>query len=152
MTVQIAWGQDGWPTSLTVEVDDGNEDEARRYVPECAPAGAGNVTDDERRRVAAELRLLGSSLRQGRKSRITIEDIRRVLFERASPITTTTADRLADLIEPSCDREAVLTVARELDVSSDTPVGYVTLSTHVLWDWHDRICEACGVAEQGAIR
>lgn len=60
--------------------------------------------------------------------------------------------RLADLIESSCDREAVLTVARELDVSSDTPVGYVTLSTHVLWDWHDRICEACGVAEQGAIR
>ena len=85
MTVQIAWGQDGWPTSLTVEVDDGNEDEARRYVPEAAPAGAGNVTDDERRRVVAELRLLGSSLRQGRRSRITIEDIRRVLFERASP-------------------------------------------------------------------
>lgn len=31
---------------------------------------------------------------------------------------------------------------------SDTPVGSVTLSTHVLWDWHDRIREACGVTEQ----
>lgn len=27
MTMQVAWGQDGWPTSFTVEVDDGNEDE-----------------------------------------------------------------------------------------------------------------------------
>lgn len=46
---------------------------------------------------------------------------------------------LADLIEPSCDREALLTVAEELDIVSDTPVGSVTLSTHVLWDWLDRI-------------
>ena len=98
MTMQIAWGQDGWPTSFAVEVDDGNEDEVRRYVPEFAPAGSGNATDDERRRVAAELRLLGSALRKGRRSRITIDDIRRVLF--AHPCPGTTADRLADLIEP----------------------------------------------------
>lgn len=146
MTVQIAWGQDGWPTSLTVEVDDGNEDEARRYVPEATPAPAGNVTDDERRRVAAELRLLGSALCQGKKSRITIDDLRRVLFARPCPGTT--ADRLADLIEPTCDRDALLRVAGELDATSDTPVGSVTLSTHVLWDWFDRICAACGVAKQ----
>ena len=99
MTVQIAWGQDGWPTSLAVEVDDGNESELRRYVPEAAPSGAETVTDDERRRVAAELRLLGSALCQGKKSRITIDDLRRMLFARPCPGTT--ADRLADLIEPS---------------------------------------------------
>ena len=52
--------------------------------------------------------------------------------------------RLADLIEPTCDRDALLRVAGELDATSDTPVGSVTLSTHVLWDWFDRIRAACG--------
>ena len=68
-------------------------------MPGVAPWGAGTGTDDGRRRVAAELRRLGSALCQGKKSRITIDDLRRVLFARPCPGTT--ADRLADLIEPS---------------------------------------------------
>ena len=43
------------------------------------------------------------------------------------------------------DREALSTIAEEIDVVSDTPVGSVTLSTQVLWDWHDRIRVALGV-------
>ena len=100
MTIQIVWGEDGWPTGFTVEVDDGNEDAARYYVPVAAPVdtGAGDVTDAGRRRVAASLRRLGHALRCGRRKQITLKDVRDVVFGRECPSLLT--DRLADLIEP----------------------------------------------------
>lgn len=55
--------------------------------------------------------------------------------------------RMADvelLPDTPYSREVLLSVAGEIDVVSDTPVGSVTLSTHVLWDWCDRIREALG--------
>ena len=112
MTAQIAWGQDGWPTSFAVEVDNGNENEVRRYAPEAAVADDGTVTDDERRRVARELRgrlffvyriectlarMLGTMPE-------SCDSLRNP--DRCDRCGKTTCSRLADLIEPSCDREA----------------------------------------------
>ena len=69
------------------------------------------VSDDERRKVARSLRLLGDDLREGRRSRIRLDDIRRVVFGHECPSLIT--DRLADLVEPSCDRDALLSLADE---------------------------------------
>lgn len=86
------------------------------------------VSDGERRKVARSLRLLGDDLREGRRNRIRLDDIRRVVFGHECPSLIT--DRLAALIEPSCDRDALLAVA----------VG-------ALYDYVDRIREALGVSE-----
>ena len=94
------------------------------------------VTDDERRRVARELNDIEFYYPEN-LDRI-LRDILRVDDKTWVP------GLLADLIEPTCARDALLRVAGELDATSDTPVGSVTLSTHVLWDWFDRIRAACG--------
>lgn len=94
------------------------------------------VTDDERRRVARKLNDIEFYYPEN-LDRI-LRDILRVDDKTWVP------GLLADLIEPICDRDALLHVAGELDATSDTPVGSVTLSTHVLWDWFDRIRAACG--------
>lgn len=98
MTAQIAWGQDGWPTSFAVEVDNGNENEVRRYAPEAAVADDGTVTDDERRRVARELKDFEFYYPENLDK--VLREILRVDDEIWVP------GLLADLIEPSCDREA----------------------------------------------
>lgn len=86
------------------------------------------VTDDERRRVARELNDIEFYYPENLDSILRVDD----------------KTWIPDLIAPTCDRDALLHVAGELDATSDTPVGSVTLSTHVLWDWFDRIRAACG--------
>ena len=127
MTVQIAWGQDGWPMSFAVEVDDGNEDEVRRYVPEAAPAGAGNVTDDERRRVAAELRSeTATYLAENRLVNDMPHRLARIIdahWTGSGPQLSDLFPRLAELIEPAdgFDLDTVQRVCFECMEGCDEP-------------------------------
>lgn len=51
-------------------------------------------------------------------------------------------DRLADLIEPSCDREALLSLADEIEAND---VCYGVSEQYVRDEYARRIREACGV-------
>lgn len=158
MTMQIAWGQDGWPTSFAVEVDDGNEVEVRRYVQESAPAAMGNVTDDERRRVAAALRDVDSA-----NVAFGCTFARAVGFvpERCQTMADCRKckrgmlDRLADLIESNCDREGLLALADELHESLSWieafDDGRISVPLRNLIAIERCIREACGEVEQGPL-
>lgn len=100
------------------------------------------VSDGERRKVARSLRLLGDDLREGRRNRIRLDDIRRVVFGHECPSLIT--DRLAAIIEPSCDRDALLAVANEIEQDAD---GCTAIAVGALYDYVDRIREALGVSE-----
>ena len=54
-----------------------------------------------------------------------------------------TIDRLADLIEPRCDREALLALAEDVDGAADDSGGFEPLAG-MLRDIARRIREACG--------
>ena len=98
------------------------------------------MTDDERREVARMLRELpGDS---------TYPDLIGVIADRDGWYPAAdAADRLADLIEPSCDRDALLALADEMtwcyegaaSVEGDGMVG-----AWVVMQYADRIREACG--------
>lgn len=109
-------------------------------------------TDDERREVAARLReeadYPGHAVQYMEQF---ISDLRQVLFGDLNP----TADysemfaRLADLIEPSCDRDALLRLARYMDKDvAETEAHFSNvISTKSVSDYARRIREACGVVE-----
>lgn len=106
------------------------------------------VTDDQRREVARNLRLLGDFLREGRMSRIRLDDIRRAVFVHECPSLLT--DRLADLIKPSCDRDALLALADELEhvaLEGDNNGDELVLSRGAAFHYSRRIREALGVSE-----
>ena len=96
------------------------------------------ATDDERREVARMLRELpGDS---------TYPDLIGVIADHDGWYPAAdAADRLADLIEPSCDRDALLALAEELDglgitgFSSGWSSGAVNVGSFAR-----RIREACG--------
>lgn len=65
------------------------------------------------------------------------------------------AHRLADLIEPSCDRDALLALADEIDANAENIAGYLDSCEgnfsksdadeyYKLARWVNRIREACG--------
>lgn len=102
------------------------------------------VSDGERRKVARSLRLLGDDLREGRRNRIRLDDIRRVVFGHECPSLIT--DRLAALIEPSCDRDALLALADEMVVIAGAYPKKSSTSP-LLLRFARRIREALGVSE-----
>ena len=92
------------------------------------------IDDSERREVARRLREhSGARLFTG-------EDVERLIGIELSGFRPKDADnsfdRLADLIEPSCDRDALLALADEMTVEKDD-----------IWRWSRRIREALGEGE-----
>ena len=114
-------------------------------------------TDDERRRVVERLREFSKdrwSLTVGGNSatiRYAVSDI--VFGDKKYHSGVDLLDRLADLIEPTCDRDTLLALADEL--SGDTlavPAVYGTyLGGYVAacQDVARRIREACGMDDAG---
>ena len=108
------------------------------------------VTDDERRMVAGRLRGLTDSgngvvwfLLEKHLGLVPDPN-----FLHGSVLTNESVARLADLIEPSCDREALLALADELreslswaDANGD---GRVTVPVRNLITVESRIRAACG--------
>ena len=103
------------------------------------------VTDDERRRVARELKHIGSYYQESLDK--ILRAILRVDDEAWVP------DLLADLIEPSCDRDALLALTDELReslswVEADDD-SQVSVPRRNLVAVVSRIREACGEVENG---
>ena len=84
-------------------------------------------TDDERREVARRLR---------HEARTCIHSVL---------LSPDDALRLADLVEPSCDREALLALADEMDEATCDNRGEMSVSLGDVWGWAGRIREALGV-------
>ena len=104
-------------------------------------------TDDERRRVAERLRCAAEQRQPYTQPTLAC-------FIGADCVDIWT--RLADLIEPSCDRDALLALAKEADESADGIARYIEDSEGCfdntdVWeyerrrDFARRIREACGV-------
>lgn len=55
------------------------------------------------------------------------------------------SDFVADLIEPSCDREALLRLSDEIYDTSCDNHGELTVDLIDIWGWAQAICEALGV-------
>ena len=95
------------------------------------------VSDDERREVARRLRgqakKLGPNMDAPEFAHYTADviDVNECMTWYEMEL------RLADLIEPSCDRDALLALADEMTVEKGD-----------IWRWSRRIREACG--EEGA--
>ena len=107
------------------------------------------VTNDERREVARRLRRAWANVVDKNPVRHHL----RVLYEIYAAVglnddgvdAIDLFDLLADLIEPSCDRDALLELADEMDMaypdSRDVAVEYIE-------DYARRIREACGEGER----
>lgn len=103
------------------------------------------VTDDERREVARKLRDyvdLPDDWWQETRAEFYVEkcvfgDVNR---HREGELFA----RLADLMEPSCDRDALLALADEIEQDAD---GCTAIAVGALYDYVDRIREALGVSE-----
>lgn len=85
------------------------------------------ATDDERRRVAAALRRAEVYTLQGRRNDgLVLEWHVALMSELAEAVgvvddkSAAALGRLADLIEPSCDRDALLALAGELERRADS--------------------------------
>ena len=115
------------------------------------------VTDDERRMVAGRLRGLTDS-----GNGVVWFLLERSLglvpdpnFLHGSVLTNESVVRLADLIEPSCDREALLALAEELD--RDGRLQRERQKSGKRWfidgldvrEYARRIREACGEVKDG---
>ena len=70
------------------------------------------ISDNERREVARRLREMGEELGS---SVLLWYHIAKILGVRTATDGKTACDMLADLIEPSCDRDALLAQAQELE-------------------------------------
>lgn len=106
------------------------------------------MTDDERREVARRMREFTKDnqwpLTVGGNSstiRYAISDI--VFGDKKYHSGVDLLDRLADLIEPSCDRVALLRLTEELA----NVRRWSCYTDDDLFDIAERIREACGVAE-----
>lgn len=97
------------------------------------------ISDEERREVARRLREMGEELGS---SVLLWYHIAKILGVRTATDGKTACDMLADLIEPSCDREALLAMADDIDKQTDGSMFDAWLE-----DGHyiaRRIREACG--------
>ena len=113
------------------------------------------TTDDERREVAERLREFTKDnqwpLTVGGNSstiRYAISDI--VFGDKKYHSGVDLLDHLADLIEPNCDREALLALAEEMQGYADGAAsgdGFPYVNAGSLWSYADRIREALGVED-----
>lgn len=113
------------------------------------------TTDDERREVAERLREFTKDnqwpLTVGGNSstiRYAISDI--VFGDKKYHSGVDLLDHLADLIEPSCDREALLALAEEMGHPIKQAVWNQTAGVrreHIMAEYARRIREALGVSE-----
>lgn len=115
--------------------------------------GPKMATDDERRRVAAALRtcILGRGFRDRNDAMATLlESVSMAvgLAPAHDPTMQDLCDRLADLIEPTCDREALLALAEEMGHPIKQAVWNQTAGVrreHIMAEYARHIREACGV-------
>lgn len=104
------------------------------------------TNDSERREVARRLRELKDPYWAGGNSSEASMDVMGVeSYLRRNGLSS----NLADLIEPSCDRDALLRLARYMDKDvAETEAHFSNvISTKSVSDYARRIREACGVAE-----
>ena len=111
------------------------------------------VSDDERREVARRLRSFVTddsvyadvdACRVLHSIGLYYKDIDRIYFSGFD------VARLADLIEPSCDRDALLALAEEMQGHADGAAsgdGFPYVNAGSLWSYADRIRELCGEAD-----
>ena len=102
------------------------------------------IDDSERREVARRLRELSGDS--------TYPDLIGVIADRDGWYPAAdAADRLADLIEPSCDRDALLRLARYMDKDvAETEAHFSNvISTKSVSEYARRIREACNVVDAG---
>ena len=97
-------------------------------------------TDNERREAAAKLRALDYSDLQESLICAYLDALGIKGYEDWVGI----AHRLADLIEPSCDRDALLALAEEMDMDAGC---HAYVSDYVVNDYARRIREALGVGD-----
>ena len=112
------------------------------------------VSDDERREVSARLRTCTppasyTSAQGGGWSHLCDMALAVGLTREEDPSAWTLANRLADLIEPTCDRDALLALADEIGRKSNdgtvNPDPMRPLATSLeLFGYASRIREACG--------
>lgn len=93
------------------------------------------ITDEERREVARRLRETGEELGS---AALLWYHIAKALGVRTATDGKTACDMLADLVEPSCDREALLEEAKELEKCA----GYFGLDFDEDEPLRDRLKEA----------
>ena len=103
------------------------------------------ISDNERREVAARLRE-----RAGRR----VLNLGELLWCIGCDDGDDAAawNRLADLIEPSCDRDALLALADEMQGYADGAAsgdGFPYVNAGSLWSYARRIREACGMDDAG---
>ena len=106
------------------------------------------VSDGERRRVAAMLRMSDERDAAGFVDCLLAEVIRGREFceTPCEECHARLLGELADLIEPSCDRDALLRLARYMDMDvAETEAHFSNvISTKSVSDYARRIREACG--------
>ena len=106
------------------------------------------INDEERREVAARLRKTRVERYNSILSGIHLGESVRVCAQIVSPHedqVRAAADRLADLIEPSCDRDALLGLADEMDRVADENRLTGMMAIGRARAWADRIREALEV-------
>lgn len=112
------------------------------------------ITDEERREVARRLRETGEELGS---AALLWYHIAKALGVRTATDGKTACDMLADLVEPSCDRDALLALADEIDRKSNdgstNPDPMRPLASSLeLFDYARRIRKACGWSNELAHR
>ena len=102
------------------------------------------VSDDERRRVAERLRMSDERDAAGFVDCLLAEVVRGREFceTPCEECHARLLGELADLIEPSCDRDALLALAEDVDGAADDSGGFEPLAG-MLRDIARRIREAC---------
>ena len=105
------------------------------------------VTDDERRRVAEKLRISDERDAAGFVDCLLAEVVRGREFceTPCEHCHGRLLGELADLIEPSCDRDALLALADEMDEVTCDNRGELSISLGDVHGLARRIREACGV-------
>ena len=113
------------------------------------------VTDDERREVAERLRGISRDVKFW-EGVDPLHYVKKGVFgdvDRHGP--NETIDRLADLIEPTCDRDALLALADEIEYGAssddgeyhDLPATMVAAVARKQMEYARRIREALGVSD-----
>lgn len=98
------------------------------------------ISDEERREVARRLRETGEELGS---AALLWYHIAKALGVRTATDGKTACGMLADLIEPSCDRDALLALADEMDERA--PYGWYSGERDSLREYARHIREALGV-------
>lgn len=104
------------------------------------------VTDDERREVAARLRSANEhSCSPDCELRYALDGSHDCKGNGCTGCHRDAFDRLADLIEPRCDRDALLRLSDEIYDTSCDNHGELTVDLIDIWGWAQAICESLGV-------